>query len=267
MNRIGVFGANGRMGQALLQATYQDNNSEIAAAYVRKTSDFFGINVGPIIGVNDIEQTFCALEQTNCTNVDVLIDFTLPQGMLVHLAYAVANQIPMVIGTTGLTAEEFAKLQQAAKTIPIVFSRNFSVGINLLLNLVQTAAKTLSDEIDIEIFEAHHRHKIDAPSGTALAIGEAIAEAKGWDHNEVARYERHQDHVAKSQNEIGYSVLRAGDIVGEHTAYFASIGERLEITHKASSRMTFAQGAVRAAGWLKNKPAGLYDMQDVLGFK
>ncbi|MBE0363444.1 4-hydroxy-tetrahydrodipicolinate reductase [Pseudoalteromonas ulvae UL12] len=267
MIRIGVFGANGRMGQALLQATEKATQSQIAGAFVRPSSTFYQISVGPIIGSTACQLAFSDYQHAETDAIDVLIDFTLPQGMLTHLEFAVAHKLPMVIGTTGLSADEFAKLQQAAKTIPIVFSRNFSVGINLLLNLVQTAAKTLSDDIDIEVFEAHHRHKIDAPSGTALAIGEAIAKAKGWQHDEVARYDRHHDHEEKSQNEIGYSVLRAGDIVGEHTAYFASMGERLEITHKASSRMTFAQGAVRAAAWLKNQPAGLYDMQDVLGFK
>jgi len=196
-----------------------------------------------------------------------LIDFTLPQGMRNHLKTAVEKNIAMVIGTTGLNQDDLDTLNEAAKHIPIVFARNYSVGVNLLLNLVQTAAVKFGDDMDIEIFEAHHRHKIDAPSGTALAIGEAIAEAKGWQHDEVARFDRSKDEHAKSQNEIGYSVMRGGDIVGEHTAYFATSGERLELTHKASSRMTFALGAVRAAGWLKNKPAGLYDMQDVLDLK
>ncbi|MBQ4836750.1 MULTISPECIES: 4-hydroxy-tetrahydrodipicolinate reductase [Pseudoalteromonas] len=266
MTKIGVFGANGRMGQALIEAVEIEQGAQLAAAFVRSSSPFLETPIKALQPVHSSELTFSDEEAKEC-HAEVLIDFTLPQGMLVHLKTAIDNKVPMVIGTTGLADDEMAQLREAAKVIPIVFARNFSVGVNLLLNLVQTAATKLADEMDIEIFEAHHRNKIDAPSGTALAIGEAIAEAKGWDHDEVARYDRSSDHTAKSQDEIGYSVLRAGDIVGEHTAYFATMGERLELTHKAASRLTFASGAVRAAQWLKNKPAGLYDMQDVLGLK
>ncbi|KZN43019.1 dihydrodipicolinate reductase [Pseudoalteromonas luteoviolacea CPMOR-2] len=266
MTKIGVFGANGRMGQALIEAVEIEKEAQLAAAFVRSSSPFLDTPVRALQPAHSSELAF-ADEEGGVERAEVLIDFTLPQGMLTHLQSAVESKIPMVIGTTGLTEAEMDQLREAAKTIPIVFARNFSVGVNLLLNLVQTAATKLADEMDIEIFEAHHRNKIDAPSGTALAIGEAIAEAKGWDHDEVARYDRSNVHEAKSQDEIGYSVLRAGDIVGEHTAYFATMGERLELTHKAASRLTFASGAVRAAQWLKNKPVGLYDMQDVLGLK
>ena len=265
MNRVGVFGANGRMGLALLEAATINKNSQLAAAYVRSESELVGLSVNQLNSAAAKDIHFSSEQQVE--NVDVLIDFTLPQGMRNHLKTAVAQKTSMVIGTTGLTHDDMALLTDAAKHIPIVFARNYSVGVNLLLNLVQTAATKLGDDLDIEIFEAHHRHKIDAPSGTALAIGESIAQAKGWDHDEVAVYDRNNIEQAKSQNEIGYSVLRGGDIVGEHTAYFATMGERLELTHKASSRMTFALGAIRAAQWLKNKPAGLYDMQDVLDLK
>lgn len=265
MNRIGVFGANGRMGQALMEATSTDKNHELTAAYVRSSSPLLGVSANQLN--KTVAESINFSDEAKLNNVDVVIDFTLPAGMRTHLKSAVAANIPMVIGTTGLTEDDMQLLKDAAKHIPIVFARNYSVGVNLLLNLVQTAAVKFGDDLDIEIFEAHHRHKIDAPSGTALAIGEAIAEAKGWQHDDVAVYDRSQVEQAKSQNEIGYSVLRGGDIVGEHTAYFATEGERLELTHKASSRMTFAKGAVRAAGWLKNKPAGLYDMQDVLELK
>ncbi|WP_392343761.1 4-hydroxy-tetrahydrodipicolinate reductase [Pseudoalteromonas prydzensis] len=265
MNRIGVFGANGRMGLALVEAAHKNNHAELGAAYVRSSSPLLNIAVNQLNSAAPPTVNFS--DERNVGNIDVLIDFTLPAGMREHLKIAVAENIPMVIGTTGLNDDDMLALQAAAKHIPIVFARNYSVGVNLLLNLVQTAATKFGDDLDIEIFEAHHRHKIDAPSGTALAIGEAIAAAKGWDHDEVAVIDRSKVETEKSQNEIGYSVLRGGDIVGEHTAYFATSGERLELTHKASSRMTFALGAVRAAGWLKNKPAGLYDMQDVLDLK
>jgi 4-hydroxy-tetrahydrodipicolinate reductase len=264
-NRIGVFGANGRMGLALLEAATIKEQTQLTGAYVRSSSSLLGINVNQINSAADKNISFS--DDSTIDNVDVLIDFTLPAGMKNHLKIALAHKIPMVIGTTGLTSDDMAQLHDAAKYIPIVFARNYSVGVNVLLNLVQTAATKLGDDLDIEIFEAHHRHKVDAPSGTALAIGESIAHAKGWDHDEVAVYDRSQVETAKSQNEIGYSVLRGGDIVGEHTTYFATMGERLELTHKASSRMTFALGAIRAAGWLRNKPAGLYDMQDVLDLK
>lgn len=265
MNRIGVFGANGRMGLALVEAAHKNNHAELGAAYVRSSSPLLNIAVNQLNSAAPPTVNFS--DERNVGNIDVLIDFTLPAGMREHLKIAVAENIPMVIGTTGLNDDDMLALQAAAKHIPIVFARNYSVGVNLLLNLVQTAATKFGDDLDIEIFEAHHRHKIDAPSGTALAIGEAIAAAKGWDHDAVAVFDRSKVETEKSQNEIGYSVLRGGDIVGEHTAYFATSGERLELTHKASSRMTFALGAVRAAGWLKNKPVGLYDMQDVLDLK
>ncbi|MBD1584609.1 4-hydroxy-tetrahydrodipicolinate reductase [Pseudoalteromonas sp. S16_S37] len=266
MTRIAVFGANGRMGKVLCEAALISPDTELAAAYVRDEHDLIGTKVQHFIHQGKTEVTFSA-ESVIATDVDVAIDFTLPAGMKKHLGLALEQNTPLVIGTTGLTADDMAELKQAATQIPIVFSRNFSVGINLLENLVKQAAKTLSDDVDIEIFELHHKHKIDAPSGTALMIGEAIAEAKGWDHQEVAKFDRSQDEHEKSQKEIGYSVMRGGDIVGEHTAYFATEGERLELTHKASSKMTFAKGAVRAAKWLRNKPNGLYDMQDVLGFR
>ncbi|WP_062570754.1 4-hydroxy-tetrahydrodipicolinate reductase [Pseudoalteromonas arabiensis] len=265
MNRIGVFGANGRMGLALLEAVSKKDDATLTGAYVRNTSPLIDIAVNQLNSAASVDVLFS--KETDVKDADVLIDFTLPAGMRNHLKTALEKNIAMVIGTTGLNQDDIDALNEAAKHIPIVFARNYSVGVNLLLNLVQTAAVKFGDDMDIEIFEAHHRHKIDAPSGTALAIGEAIAEAKGWQHEEVARFDRNDDEHAKSQNEIGYSVMRGGDIVGEHTAYFATSGERLELTHKASSRMTFALGAVRAAGWLKNKPAGLYDMQDVLDLK
>lgn len=170
----------------------------------------------------------------------------------------------MVIGTTGFTAEQKLTLLEASKEIPIVFAANFSVGVNLCLKLLDTAARVLGDEVDIEIIEAHHRHKVDAPSGTALRMGEVVAQALGRDLEEVAVYGREGQTGARDRQTIGFATVRAGDVVGDHTVLFASEGERVEITHKASSRMTFAKGAVRAALWLKDKQPALYDMQDVL---
>ncbi|CAH9051246.1 4-hydroxy-tetrahydrodipicolinate reductase [Pseudoalteromonas sp. CIP111854] len=266
MTKIAIFGANGRMGKVLCEACLISNDSELVAALVRQEHALIGSEVTHLISQGKTALTYTG-ESDLVNDVDVAIDFTLPLGMKKHLSLAIERKLPIVIGTTGLTAQDMAELKAAAKHIPIVFSRNFSVGINILENLVKVAAQTLNEDVDIEVFEAHHRHKVDAPSGTALMIGEAIAEAKGWEHEQVARYDRTTEEQAKAQNEIGYSVLRAGDIVGEHTAYFATMGERLELTHKATSRLTFATGAVRAAKWLRNKPNGLYDMQDVLGLK
>lgn len=266
MTNIAIYGANGRMGKVLCDAVMQSTETKLKGALVRENHPLENQSIALHLAQSKSALCFTS-EAHDIEGVDVAIDFTLPEGMKKHLSRAIENKMPMVIGTTGLDEQDMELLEQAAKHIPIVFSRNFSVGINVLENLLKTAARTLSDDIDIEIFEAHHRHKIDAPSGTALMLGEAIAQAKGWSHDEVARYERTADEAAKSQKEIGYSVMRGGDIVGEHTAYFAQEGERLELTHKATSRMTFAKGAVRAAKWLKDKPAGLYNMQDVLGFR
>lgn len=260
---IAVLGANGRMGQALIKTCEQTASAQLSAAIVRETSPLIEQKVAQLVPEHTEGLAFSTLN--NPVNADVLIDFTLPEGMLAHLAYARQHKIPMVIGTTGLTEQQHAQLVAAAQHIPIVFARNYSVGVNVLLNLVQTAAVKMGEQLDIEIFEAHHRHKIDSPSGTALAIGESIAQAKGWQHDQVACFDRSTQTQPKSQKEIGYSVVRAGEIVGEHTAYFATLGEQLELTHKATSRMTFASGAVRAALWLRDKPAGLYNMQDVLG--
>ncbi len=195
---------------------------------------------------------------------DVLIDFTRPEGTLEYLAFCRQHHKAMVIGTTGFDEAGKEAIRAAAEEIGIVFAANFSVGVNLVLNLLQQAAKVMGDYADIEIVEAHHRHKVDAPSGTALAMGEAIADAMNWKLDEHAVYAREGHTGERKAQTIGFATVRAGDIVGEHTAMFADIGERVEITHKASSRMTFANGAVKAASWLKNKKSGLYDMRDVL---
>jgi 4-hydroxy-tetrahydrodipicolinate reductase len=197
----------------------------------------------------------------------VYIDFTLPDACMDNLAWCVANKKPIVIGTTGLSKAQLAKIDDAALHIPVVFAANMSVGVNLLVNLLKTAAKVMGESSDIEIWEAHHRFKKDAPSGTALMLGQAIADELDRDLDKVSVYGREGDTGERDRETIGFATIRAGDIVGEHTAMFADIGERIEITHKASSRLTFAKGAVRGALWLKGKDVKLYDMQDVLGLK
>ncbi|OOG23344.1 4-hydroxy-tetrahydrodipicolinate reductase, partial [Thioalkalivibrio denitrificans] len=198
---------------------------------------------------------------------DVLIDFTRPEGTLAHLEICRKAGRAMVIGTTGFSEEQKQVIRDAAKEIPLVFAPNMSVGVNLCLKLLDLAARVLGDDVDIEVIEAHHRHKVDAPSGTALRMGEVVAEALGRDLAACAIYGREGHTGERDPKTIGFETIRAGDIVGEHTVMFAGAGERVEITHKASSRMTFARGAVRAAGWLSGRPAGLYDMQDVLGLR
>ncbi|PCI12867.1 MAG: 4-hydroxy-tetrahydrodipicolinate reductase [Thiotrichales bacterium] len=198
---------------------------------------------------------------------DLLIDFTRPDVTLANLAVCRTAGKAMVIGTTGFSDAEKQLISDAAKDIPIVFAPNMSVGVNLCFKLLEMAAKVMGDEVDIEVIEAHHRHKIDAPSGTALRMGEVIANVLGRDLSECAVYGREGQTGERKRKTIGFETIRAGDIVGDHTVLFADIGERVEITHKASSRMTFANGAVRAALWLKVCKNGLFDMQDVLGLK
>lgn len=264
----GVFGANGRMGRALIEAVDGDPGICLSAAYVRKDSDLIGIDSGTLIGhaANGTFLSATAEGYTECSS-EVFIDFTLPDALAGHLAWCLEQRKAMVIGTTGLTPEQLALIDEAAKDIPIVFAPNFSVGVNLMLNLLRTAAGVMGDTCDIEITEAHHRFKQDAPSGTAIKLGEVIADELGRDLSKCAVYGREGIEAQRNHETIGFATVRAGDIVGEHTVMFADLGERLEITHKASSRLTFAKGAVRAALWLKDKPAGLYDMQTVLGLK
>jgi 4-hydroxy-tetrahydrodipicolinate reductase len=198
---------------------------------------------------------------------DVLIDFTRPEVTLKNLEICRAAGRRMVIGTTGFTPEQARQVADAAKDIAIVMAPNMSVGVNLCFKLLETAARILGDEVDIEIIEAHHRHKIDAPSGTALRMGEVVANALGRNLKQCAVYGREGVTGERDRNTIGFATVRAGDVVGDHTVLFAGLGERVEITHKASSRMTFAKGAVRAAGWLVQRERGLFDMQDVLGLR
>lgn len=262
--RIAIVGASGRMGRNLIEATQQAEGVELGAALVRAGSSLTGSDAGELAGLGKNGVIVTDDLRSVMDDFDVLVDFTRPEGTLHYLALCREYKKAMVIGTTGFDDAGKAAIQAASAEIGIVFAANFSVGVNLVLKLLEKAAKVMGDYADIEIVEAHHRHKVDAPSGTALAMGEAIADAMSWDLKDHAVYAREGHTGERKPQTIGFATVRAGDIVGEHTAMFADTGERVEITHKASSRMTFANGAVKAALWLKDKKSGLYDMRDVL---
>ncbi|MCX4027971.1 4-hydroxy-tetrahydrodipicolinate reductase [Endozoicomonas sp. SM1973] len=264
MTRIGVVGVSGRMGKALVEACQNDQQVELTLAVQRTGSSLIGVDVGELAGVGKVGLIVVDNLVEQISQVDVVIDFTRPDFTLANLEICKAHKKPMVIGTTGFSDEEKQQIQQAGNAIPIVLAPNTSVGVNLSLKLLQLVAQVMGDEADIEIVEAHHRHKVDAPSGTALRMGEAVADALGRDLSQCAVYGREGITGERDPQTIGFATVRAGDIVGEHTVMFATEGERLEITHKASSRQTFAKGALRAAKWLQQQPAGFYDMQDVL---
>ncbi len=267
MTKVAVIGAAGRMGRTHIEALHATDGVSLGAAVVEPGSSLVGADAGEMAGVGPLALPIVDSLEAACDHFDVLIDFTLPEVTMKNLAFCREHGKAMVIGTTGLSDEQKAQLEAAAGDIAIVFAPNMSVGVNLTLKLLKMAAEVLGDTVDIEVIEAHHRHKIDAPSGTALAMGEAVAETLGRDLKECAVYGREGRTGERDRMTIGFETIRAGDIVGEHTVMFADIGERVEITHKASSRMTFAKGSVRAAQWLAGRGPGLYDMQDVLGLK
>ncbi len=264
MRRIAVMGAAGRMGKVLIEAVQQAPGAGLTAAVARPGSTLVGADAGELAALGRIGVPLSGELARVVDEFDVVIDFTHPTVTLKNLALCRKAGKAMVIGTTGFSAEEKALLAEAAKEIPIVFAANFSVGVNLCFKLLDMAARVLGDEADVEIMEAHHRHKVDSPSGTAVRMGEVVAQALGRDLDEVAVYGREGQIGARDRQTIGFATVRAGDIVGDHTVMFASEGERVEITHKSSSRMTYAKGAVRAALWLDGRAPGLYDMQDVL---
>jgi 4-hydroxy-tetrahydrodipicolinate reductase len=251
--KVAVAGAGGRMGRTLIDAVLADRDLTLAAAFDVAGSPAIGNEFGKTKVVSDAAQAI--------RGADVLIDFTRPEGTLAHLKHAKA----MVIGTTGFSEAEKSKIAEAAKRIPIVMAANFAVGVNATYKLAETAARILGEGYDVEIIEAHHRHKVDAPSGTALKLGEAVAKALNRKLSDVARHGREGETGERPQSEIGFHAIRGGDIIGEHTVLFAGPGERIEVTVRSQSRTTYAAGALRAAKFLKNKGAGLYDMSDVLG--
>lgn len=259
-----IAGASGRMGRALLEAVSQAPDMHLFAGLDRADSAFVGRDAGELIGLQ-LGARITASVEAAIAGSQCLIDFTRPEATLDYLPVCVVHQVPVVIGTTGFDAAGKVVIQQAAEHIPVVFAPNMSVGVNLVFKLLDMASRVLSDGYDIEIVEAHHRHKVDAPSGTALRMGEVIAGALGRDLKECAVYGREGVTGERQHSTIGFATVRGGDIVGDHTALFATVGERVEITHKASSRLTFANGALRAARFLQGRKSGLYDMQAVLG--
>ena len=264
--RIAVAGASGRMGHMLIEAVLGSTDCTLAAALDLAGSPAIGTDAGDFIG-RATGVIISADAQAALKNADVLIDFTRPEGTLHHIAVCTKLGLKMVIGTTGFDAAGKGAIADAAQKTAVMFAPNMSVGVNLTLKLLELAAKTLPQGYDIEIIEAHHRMKVDAPSGTALRMGEVVATAMGRDHDKVAVYDRKGETGVRKDESIGYSVVRGGDLVGDHTVMFIGQGERIEVSHRASSRMTYAQGALRACRFLRDKKNGLFDMQDVLGLK
>ncbi len=262
---IAIAGAAGRMGRSLIEACVQTSNTILSVALEQPKSSLIGSDAGELAGVGSLD--ISVVNDLVSNDFDVLIEFTTPEATLSHLAICRAAHKRMVIGTTGFSGEQREIIEQAGQEIAIVFAPNMSVGVNLTFKLLEIAAKVLGNDVDIEVIEAHHRHKADAPSGTALRMGEIVAETLGRDLSECAVYGRQGKTGERARETIGFETIRAGDIVGEHTVMFADMGERVEISHKASSRMTFANGAMRAAQWIMQKEKGLFDMQDVLGLR
>lgn len=255
------------MGRALVEACLQHPGLGLGAAIDVPGSEHLGADAGTVAGIGECGVRIGDSLRESVDAFDVLVDFTRPEPSLAALEICRAHGRKMVIGTTGFSETQKEQIRRAAQSTGIVFAPNMSVGVNLCLKLLELTARVLGDEVDIEIIEAHHRHKVDAPSGTALRMGEVIASTLGRTLSEHAVYGREGDTGTRDRKTIGFATVRAGDIIGEHTVMFADIGERIEISHKASSRMTFAKGAMRAAAWIAGKNNGLYDMQDVLSLK
>ena len=264
--RIGIVGAGGRMGRMLIEAVLKGEGVVLGAAFDVPGSPAIGKNAGELVGLPaDVlitDDVAAGLKQ-----IDVLIDFTRPQGTLVHLELCRQAGVGMVIGTTGFEADGKAAIAAAARDIPVVFAPNMAVGVNVVFKLLDMAARIMNQGYDIEVVEAHLRMKIDAPSGTALRMGEVVAAALGRDLEECAIYGREGVTGERDPSTIGFATVRGGDIVGDHTVMFCGIGERVEITHKASSRMPYALGSLRAARFMAGRKNGLFDMQDVLGLR
>lgn len=264
--RYAIAGSAGRMGRTLIEAVQQDEGATLAAALEQSGSPFLGKDAGELVGAPcgvpisaDID---AALAVSDC-----LIDFTRPEGTLQHLAACRRHRVSLVIGTTGFSVEGKQAIEDAAREIPVVFAPNMAVGVNAVFRLLDVAARILSQGYDVEVIEAHHRHKVDAPSGTALHMGEIVAAALGRDLSECAVYGREGHTGERPGTQIGFSTIRGGDIIGDHTVLFAGSGERIEITHKSGGRMPYALGALRAGRFMNGRDAGLFDMQDVLGLK
>ncbi len=265
MIKVSIMGVAGRMGQTILRQLNNENDVHIVGATEIVSHPELGSDIGILSGQGELGISISDNVEDACINAEVIVDFTAPLSTLNNARYAASNGKSMVVGTTGFTEEEKKELYQLAKKFPCVFSPNMSIGVNVMFEATKKLAEILGDDYDIEIIEAHHKHKIDAPSGTALRLGESAAEGLGRDFNKVARYERHGAIGERKEKEIGMQTIRAGDIVGEHTVMFCGAGERIELTHRAMSRDNFAKGVVRAVKWIPGKPAGIYTMKQVLG--
>jgi 4-hydroxy-tetrahydrodipicolinate reductase len=263
--KLAIAGASGRMGRMLIEAALAQPDATVTAAFDRSYSAATGHDCAEFLGRSTGVQVVSDLSSVG--SADVLIDFTRPEATLAHLKACTSAGVNMVIGTTGFDAAGKQAIADAAQRIAIVFAPNMGVGVNVMLKLLDQAARALNADYDVEIIEAHHKHKVDAPSGTALKMGEVIAEARGQKLQDVAVYAREGVVGERKAGSIGFASIRGGDVIGDHTVLFAGVGERIEITHKASSRMTYALGSMRAARFLAGRRTGLYDMFDVLGIK
>ena len=262
--RIAIHGAAGRMGRAVIQTALATPGVNLVAAIDRKDNAELGEDVGSVVGMADIGVSVGYVLDPAAEPFEVLVDFSQPEGTMSALELCRSHKKALVIGTTGFAPEQRDRIEAAAREIPICTAANFSIGVNVVLSLLGDAARLLGDHYDVEVLEAHHRHKTDAPSGTALAMGEEVAKALGRSLKEFGVYAREGQTGPRPKKAIGFATVRGGDVVGDHTVMFLGEGERVEISHKATSRLNFAQGAVRAAQWLSGRPAGLYSMQDVL---
>lgn len=266
MTRIAITGAAGRMGKTLIEAVSLNSSTQFTVAIERPDSSLLGSDAGELAGLGKMGVMVTGNINDAIDDFDVLIDFTAPAATLENLKACKAANKKMIIGTTGFDSEQQQEFDELIQGMAICKASNFSTGVNLCFKLLEEAAKVLGNEdYDIEVYEAHHRYKVDAPSGTALSMAEAVAKPLGRNLDECAVYGREGQTGARDSNTIGFATVRGGDVVGDHTVSFLADGERIEITHKASSRMAFARGAVRAATWLQAQPAGFYNMQDVLG--
>lgn len=266
LHAIAIAGASGRMGRMLIEAIQNSPDARLAGALDIPGSPALGADASAYLGVNS-GITITSDLRAGLQNAQYLIDFTRPEGTMAHLKACRELGVNMVIGTTGFSEAQKAEIEDAGRDIAIVMAPNMAVGVNVVFKLLEQAAKALKEGYDIEIIETHHRHKVDAPSGTALKMGEVVAEAVGRDLKECAVYGREGVTGERDPSTIGFATIRGGDVVGDHTVLFAGIGERIEITHKSSSRATYAQGSLRAVRFLANQPHGLFGMDDVLGLK
>nr|WP_313973400.1 4-hydroxy-tetrahydrodipicolinate reductase [uncultured Psychrobacter sp.] len=263
--KVGVIGAGGRMGRMLIEAVHDNVQTTLNAAIERQGSSLVGADAGEVAAIGHLKVQIVDDLTAVINDIDVLIDFSLPDATEQNMQICAANKVAMVIGTTGFNAQQEQVLKEASKQIAIVYAGNYSTGVNLSLKLLAMAATAFGNDADVEVIEAHHKHKIDAPSGTAYMMAEAVAEARGQNLKDVAIYGREGQTGEREAGSIGIHAIRGGEIIGDHTVMFIADGEVVEITHRARARMTFAAGAVRAATWVIKQEVGQYNMQDVLG--